>query len=60
MVDWAETEKAAKEKNIKDADTRIKTFVEGYYVEGSTAKEHLVVMQSYKQVGDVAVACGRH
>jgi hypothetical protein len=60
-VDWAETEKVAIANGVPDASTKINDFKTFYYgPTGSTsAREHLVVMQSFKHVVDQKVACGR-
>jgi hypothetical protein len=62
-VDWAETIKGAYSAGVSDPITKVGDFVSEWYGNGpyanTNAKEHLVVIKSYKQVKDAAVACGR-
>jgi hypothetical protein len=62
-VDWAETIEGAYRAGVSDPIVKIGDFVSGWYgtAPGTevSAREHLVVMKSYKQVKDGGVACGR-
>jgi hypothetical protein len=55
--------KGAYSAGVADPLTKMGDFVSGWYGTGPDsdihAKEHLVVMKSYKQVKDGGVACGR-
>jgi hypothetical protein len=62
-VDWAETIEGAYSAGVSDPITKVGDFLSGWYGNGPNAdghaKDHLVVMESYKQIKDGAVACGR-
>ncbi|KAI1410090.1 hypothetical protein F5Y13DRAFT_76873 [Hypoxylon sp. FL1857] len=57
-VDWKETAKQAKAKGVPDVDKEIQGFLKGFYGGGNKqAKDHRVVIQSYKRVTDRCQGC---
>ncbi|KAH8629878.1 hypothetical protein IG631_14455 [Alternaria alternata] len=62
-VDWAETIKGAQNADVSDAQAKVddfeKEFYEGEGEEKLSARQHRAVVNSYKQIKDRAVACGR-
>ncbi|KAI1209374.1 uncharacterized protein F4807DRAFT_426490 [Annulohypoxylon truncatum] len=57
-VDWKETAKQAKAKGVPDVDKEIQGFLKDFY--GGTnkqARDHRVVIQSYKRATDKSLSC---
>ncbi|KAI1079781.1 hypothetical protein F5B20DRAFT_590323 [Whalleya microplaca] len=59
-VDWNETAKQAKAKGLPDVDKEIQGFLKTFYNGGNKeAKNHRVVIQSYKRLTDRSQSCRR-
>ncbi|KAI2782389.1 hypothetical protein F4815DRAFT_463088 [Daldinia loculata] len=57
-VDWKETAKQAKDKGVPDVDKEIQGFLKNFYGgSNKQAKDHRVVIQSYKRVTDRSRSC---
>ncbi|EUC33674.1 hypothetical protein COCCADRAFT_36522 [Bipolaris zeicola 26-R-13] len=61
-VDWAETEREAREAGNKNAGTEITDFLNEWYGDNSGdshARDHKQVINSFKQIQSQQLACGR-
>ncbi|XDG05349.1 hypothetical protein ABKA04_004964 [Annulohypoxylon sp. FPYF3050] len=57
-VDWKGTAEAAKAKGVPDVDKEIQGFLKDFYAKtNKNARDHRVVMQSYKRVDDRSQSC---
>jgi hypothetical protein len=57
-VDWPETIRRLKANGYKDAEDRVRRWLQNFY-RRTIARQHIVVFRSYKYVANRAKTCGR-